>query len=194
MKYSQIPLETADMIQFDSTILLTDFDPATGEFERENIIGATSGGSSFASNPNHVDLGEDMDNINGRMMELQRFTHVDPVVSGTFVTIDTAMGKKLLALADIDGNKLTPRINITDEDFMDIWLVGNYSRKNGATGGGSMAIHIKNAMNTGGFNWQSTKNGKGTFSYEFRGHYSLQNVDEIPFEAYITAGTDETAA
>lgn len=194
MRYSQIPIETADMIQFDSTILLTDFDPETGEFERENIIGATSGGSSFASNPNHIDLGEDMDNLNGRMKELQRVTHVDPVASGTFVTMDTTMGKKLLAFADIDGNKLTLRINITDEDFSDIWLVGNYSQKNGAKGGGSMAIHIKNALNIGGFNWTSAKNSKGTFSYEFRGHYSLKNVDEIPFDVYITAGTDETAA
>lgn len=44
-----------------------------------------------------------------------------------------------------------PANNLDEDDFDDLWLVGDYSNKNGATNGGFCAIHIKHALNTGGF-------------------------------------------
>ena len=48
-----------------------------------------------------------------------------------------------------------------------------------------------NALNTGGFQIQSTDRGKGQFAFTFTGHYSLANQDVVPYEIYIKVGEDE---
>ena len=39
--------------------------------------------------------------------------------------------------------KVTPRNDVLETDFADIWWVGDYSDKNGDTNGGYVAIHNK---------------------------------------------------
>lgn len=197
MKYTQVPLDTYQSIQINAGVLLNDFDPAVEELDREAIVGATSGGTAFASNPTYVDFGEDIDNVPPNTKQLKRITAYDPALSGSFITIDNELGKKLNAAADTDESDpahIIPRNYLVDEDFGDLWLVGDYSDKNGKKNGGFVAVHIKNALNLGGLQWQTTKDGKGTFSFDFHGHYDLENIDDIPFELYIMTGTDETAA
>ena len=119
----------------------------------------------------------------------------DPTLSTTFVTIDNKLGQKLVAAADLETEKEThiiPRGSLTVEDFSDIWLVGDYSDKNGTKNGGFVAIHIMDALNTGGFQWQTGKDEKGQFAAEFHGHYDIENIDKMPFEIYIQAGTAES--
>ena len=48
-----------------------------------------------------------------------------------------------------------PFIPHKDTDFSDIWWVGDRSD------GGLVAICLRNALSTGGFSLQTTKNGKG---------------------------------
>ena len=115
-------------------------------------------------------------------------------ISGTFVTVTTAVAKKLMAAADIgtsDQTKITPRNDLKTEDFADLWWVGDYSDKNGATNGGFVAIHVMNALNTGGFQLQSGDKSKGQFPFEFTGHYSIDAQNVVPYEVYIKAGTAE---
>ena len=50
-----------------------------------------------------------------------------------------------------------------------------------------------NGLSTGGFQIQSGDNAKGQFSFEFTGHYSMDNQDKVPFEVYVKAGTAEAA-
>ncbi len=45
-----------------------------------------------------------------------------------------------------------------------------------------------NALNTSGFQIQSADDGKGTFSFEFTGHYSMDDPETVPFEIYVKAG------
>ena len=99
-----------------------------------------------------------------------------------------------MAAADIDSSdttKVTPRNDVTPADFDGIWLIGDYSDKNGATNGGFLAIHMMNALSTGGFQLQSSDKAKGQFAFEYTAHYSMAAPDTVPFEIYIKAGTEE---
>ena len=115
-------------------------------------------------------------------------------MTGTFVNADTAIAKRLCGAADIgttDTTKVTPRNDLKDADFDDIWLVGDYSDKNGETNGGYIAIKLLNALSTGGFQLKTADKSKGQFAFEFTGHYSMSAQDTVPFEIYIKAGTAE---
>ena len=193
-KFTRIPETTFQELQLNAGILLSDFTPATGTAEEADLLGATTGGVSFTATPTYSDFGEDIDNAPVNVKELKRLDSWEVTMSGTFVTIDTALAKKLIGAADIgspDTTKVTPRNDLTDADFTDLWWVGDYSDKTGATNGGYVAVHMLNALSTGGFQIQSGNREKGQFAFEFTGHYSLTDQTVVPFEVYIKAGTAE---
>jgi glucosylceramidase len=66
-----------------------------------------------------------------------------------------------------------------------------YSDQNGESNGGFVAVHMMNALNTGGFSIQSANKGKGEFAFEFTGHYSLEDQSKVPFEVYVKTGSEE---
>ena len=192
MKFTQIPTTAMEEMQLNAGVLLSSFNPSTAEVS--GIIGATTGGIKFSATPTYSDFGEDIDNCPKNMMELKRQESVEVKISSTFVTVTTAVAKKLMAAADIDTSdqtKIKPRNDLKKEDFADIWWVGDYSDKNGANNGGFVAIHIMNALNTGGFQLQTGDKSKGQFPFEFTGHYSMDAQDVVPYEVYIKAGTAE---
>lgn len=193
-KFTQVRTDTWESIQINAGVLVSAFDPTTGSYNKSDILGATNGGVSFNTNPEYTDFGEDIDNVPANTKQLKRVQSYNPELSGTFAVVDTALGKKLIAAADIDSDNtshIIPRNALTDADFGDLWLIGDYSTKNGNTNGGFVAVHVKNALSTGGFQWQTAKDGKGQFAFTFTGHYDLEDIDEIPFEMYIKAGADE---
>lgn len=192
MKFTQIPATAMQEMQLNAGVMLSSFTPSTAEVS--GIIGATTGGINFSATPTFSDFGEDIDNCPKNMMELKRQESVEVKISGTFVTVTTSVAKKLMAAADIDTSdqtKIKPRNDLKTEDFADMWWVGDYSDKNGETNGGFVAIHIMNALNTGGFQLQSGDKSKGQFPFEFTGHYSIDAQDVVPYEVYIKAGTAE---
>ena len=194
MKFTQIPTNTFKELQLNAGILASSFTPATGTVEADAILGATSGGVSFAAKPAYTYLGDDIDNCPKNMMELKKLESWEAKMSGTFLTVNTAQAKSLLAAADIGGSdttKVTPRNDVAVTDFDDIWWIGDYSDKNGATNGGYIAIHMMNALSTGGFQIQSGDKAKGQFAFEYTAHYSMDAADTVPFEIYIKAGTEE---
>ena len=194
MKFTQIPTNTFKELQLNAGILTSNFTPATGTVEADNILGATSGGVSFSATPTHTDLGDDIDNCPENMKELKKLESWEAKMSGTFLTVNTAQAKSLIGAADIgssDTTKVTPRNDLASTDFEDIWWIGDYSDKNGATNGGYIAIHMMNALSTGGFQLQSGDNAKGQFAFEYTAHYSMDAADTVPFEIYIKAGTAE---
>ena len=194
MKFTQIPTNTFKELQLNAGILASSFTPATGTVEADAILGATSGGVSFSATPTHTDLGDDIDNCPENMKELKKLESWEAKMSGTFLTVNTAQAKSLIGAADIgssDTTKVTPRNDLASTDFEDIWWIGDYSDKNGATNGGYIAIHMMNALSTGGFQLQSGDNAKGQFAFEYSAHYSMDAADTVPFEIYIKAGTEE---
>ena len=194
MRFTKIPETTFSEIQLNAGVLLEDFTPADGTFELTDIIGATTGGVSFSDSMTFTDFGEDIDNCPRNMKELKQLDAHEVTMSGTFVTVTPDTVKTLIGVADIasgDATKVVPRNDLLDTDFTDIWWVGDYSDKNGETKGGYMAIHLMNALNTGGFQIQSTDNGKGQFAFSFMGHYSMSAQDTVPYEVYVKAGAAE---
>lgn len=126
-------------------------------------------------------------------MELKRLEGWEVKLSGTFVSMNAANAKTLVAAADEAVGKITPRNDIDTKDFKDIWLVADYSDKNGAKKGGCVAIHMLNGLSTGGFQLKTNDRNKGQFAFEFTGHYSITAQNTPPFEIYVKAGEAESA-
>ena len=60
--------------------------------------------------------------------------------------------------------------------------------------GGMVAIRLINALSTGGFSLQTTKNGKGQVSMELTGHVSIKNQDTMPMEFYSSGPVEGEVA
>ena len=192
MKFTKIPSTAFRELQLNAGILASNFVPSSGTLNDEDILGATSGGVSFSATPNFTDFGEDVDNCPKNIMEMKRIDGWDIKMSGTFVTANTARAKSLIGAADIDTTdttKVTPRNNLVYTDFADIWWIGDYSDDNDEDTGGFIAIHMMNALSTGGFQVKSGDKSKGQFPFEYTAHFSNFAQDTVPFEIYIKAGT-----
>ncbi len=195
MKYTKIPETTFQNLQLNAGVLLSSFTPSSATVSGEAIIGATTGGINFTATPTYIDFGEDIDNCPKNMKELKKLDSWEVKCSGTFVTVDTSVAKSLIGAADIgtsDTTKVTPRNDLAQSDFNDIWIVGDYSDKNGDTNGGFIAIHMMNALSTGGFQIQTADKAKGQFAFEYTAHYSMSAQGTVPFEVYVKAGTAES--
>ena len=167
MKYTKIPETTFKNLQLNAGVLLSDFNPETATVSNESIIGATTGGVNFTAVPAFSDYGEDIDNCPKNMMELKKLDSWEISLSGTYVPVDVHAVKALVGAADV-------------------------SDQNGETNGGFVAIHMINALSTGGFAIQSSDNGKGNFAFTYTAHYSMSAQDTVPFEVYVKAGTAES--
>ena len=194
MKFTQIPTNTFKEIVLNAGIVVDTFDPSTKEIG--NIIGATSGGVNFTATPTYTDYGDDIDNCPKNMMELKKLDSWETIrLTGTLLTVTAATAKRLVSAADIDSEDEThiiPRNDVLSGDFTAVWWVGDYSDKNEGSTAGFCAIHLKNTLNTSGFQIQSGDKAKGTFPFEFTAHYSMEAQDEVPFDIYVQAGTSAT--
>ena len=194
MEYTKIPTNTFEQIQLNAGILVDDFTPSTGVIG--NLIGATTGGINFTDTPEFVDFGEDIDNCPKNTLELKKIDSREVKMSGNFVTVTASTAKLLAGAADAasnDATKIVPRDTLNSTDFDDIWWIGDYSDVNETASGqtaGYVAIKLINALNTSGFQIQSTDKGKGQFAFEFTGHYSITDMDTVPYEIYVKAGAE----
>lgn len=189
MKFTQIPSDTFEKLQMNAGILVKTFTPATGVIG--DLLGATTGGVQFQDNISYQDFGDDIDNCPKNTLELKKIESREVTMSGTFITVSTATAKKLAGAADIDGTdstKIVPRDTLKTTDFEDLWWIGDYSDVNTGNNAGFLAIHLIKALNTGGFQIQSTDKGKGQFAFTFTGHYSISDLDTVPYEIYVKSG------
>lgn len=178
-KFTVIPKDTFSGMQLDAGVLLKTFNPASVAAPQDtDIICATTGGINATCVPTYSDLGEDVDNCPVNMKELKHLDGWECKMS--FTALGTSADNIRLALgaADVTTNKITPRRNLKQSDFSDIWWVGDRAD------GGCVAIQLKNALSTGGFSLQTTKSGKGQMSCELTGHVSIDAQDEMPMIFY----------
>lgn len=189
MKFTQIPTDTFKQLQMNAGILVDDFTPSTGTIG--NLIGATTGGVQFSDASTYTDMGDDIDNCPKNMMELKKLESHAVTMAGTFVSVTAATAKMLMGAADVDAEDAThivPRNDVLAADFTDVWWIGDYSDQNTGANAGFIAIHLMNALNTGGFQIQSTDKAKGQFAFSFEGHYSMDAQDTVPYEVYVKEG------
>lgn len=188
-RFSVMPQNVNEQIQYNAGVLVTDFDITTWELDRSKILGATSGGVSFTGTPAYVDGTEGIDNAFGKFLENQELDSWETVqLSGTMVSADTELAKRLIGPADLEtdenGNRVyTPRNSVEGEDFKPIWWVGDYRKKDGSVTGG-MAIVIYHALSTNGMNFQSQNKNKGQYSFQFDGYATAADPDAPIFRVY----------
>ena len=181
-------------LQMNAGIVVTGFNPVDRSYT--GILGVTSSGVTFNPNPTYEDLGSDLDNVPPNTMQLKRATGYDPSLSGTFRTMTPELAAQLCPGAE-NGGVITPADTLTDEMFQDVTILGDYSDINtdNATSGaeaGYMAVTVKNAINTSGYQWKTNKDGKGEFAFDFHGHYDLDSPDDPPFEIMVIEPTRPT--
>lgn len=180
-RFTVIPESTFDDLQLDAGVLLNTFDPANpAEPDDEDIICATTGGINVSCVPTFSDLGDDVDNVPANMMELK---HLDSwACSMSFTALGTSPEAIRMALGCADvtaaSGKIVPRRDLDQGDFTDIWWVGDKAN------GGLVAVKLMNALSTGGFTLQTTKNGKGQVTVELTGHVSIEDQETMPMEFY----------
>lgn len=189
-RFTVIPQNTFNALQMDAGVLLKRFNPAnpTAPLD-EDIICATTGGINPSCVPTYSDLGEDVDNVPVNMKELKHLDSWECKLSTTSLGTSPELIKLALGCADINSetSAIVPRANLLQTDFSDIWWVGDRAD------GGLVAVQIKNALSTGGFSLQTTKNGKGTISIEITGHVSINAQSEVPMVFYSMDPEDITA-
>lgn len=192
-KFTVYPAEFWKDVQMNAGALVTGFTPSTGAYT--GILGATSGGTTFNPNPEFEDFGADFDNVQPNTKQLKRLKSYDPSLSGTFRTITPDLAEQLCPGAESSG-VITPADTLTDAMFQDVTLIADYSDINadgsGTQKAGWMAITVKNALNTSGFQWKTNKDGSGEFAFDFHGHYDLSNPDTAPFTIYVIDGVAGT--
>lgn len=188
-KFTVIPQSTFDDLQLDAGVLLRNFDPETGaEPADEDIICATTGGINASCVAEYSDMGEDIDNVPGDMMELKHLDRWTCTLGFTSLGTSPAMIRMSLGAADIDSNdptKIIPRADLKQTDFGDLWWVGDKAD------GGYVAVQLKNALSTGGFVLQTTKNGKGQVTCTMTGHVSMAQQKVMPMVFYSTNVDEE---
>ena len=184
-KFTVIPQDAFDALQMDAGVLLTTFDPTDPAApDDEDIICATTGGINPTCIPTYSDFGEDVDNVPNNMKEFKHLDGWECKISTTGLGTSPELIKLALGAADIDGTNtsmIVPRRDLAQTDFSDIWWVGDRAD------GGCVAIQLKNALSTGGFSLQTTKNGKGQVSIELTGHVSIAAQSVVPMVFYSIA-------
>ena len=180
-KFTVIPQATFDELQLDAGVLLKTFDPASPEAPADSaIICATTGGIKADCTPTYSDLGSDVDNCPENTKELKHLDGWACTLGFTSLSASEANIKLALGAADItsSSSKITPRRDIKASDFSDVWWVGDRADS------GLVAIKLANALSTGGFSLQTSKNGKGQISVTLTGHVSIEAQSVMPMEFY----------
>lgn len=184
--FTVIPQDTFEGLQLDAGVLLKTFDPAHPAAPADaDLICATTGGINVSCVPTYSDFGEDVDNCPANMMELKHLDGWDCKMSTTSLGTSPELIRLALGAADVTASSgtITPRRDLKQTDFADLWWVGDRAD------GGMVAVKLMNALSTGGFSLQTTKNGKGQISIELTGHVSIDAQDVVPMEFYSAAPT-----
>lgn len=178
--WSVITQEDFDAMQFDSGFIVKNFNPASFTVpSHSDIVDITSGNIQYSLSPTLVDLGSDVNNLHGVFKELQYVSQWSGgQLTYTSLRFNTAAYKRNLGAADISGNKVTPRMYLSNDDFENIAWVGKL------VGGGLAAIVLKNALSTNGISITTSKDGKGTNSVTMTGFMSINAQNAVPAEFY----------
>lgn len=181
-KFAKIAPKTHEMLQIGSAIILTSFDPETGTFNEEDMLGSTGGGVTVSLIPAFVDLGEGIDNCPRNTKELKDISAWAANVTSNFMTVNSSSATRLLAAADESDGTITPRMNLKGTDFHDLWIVGSLTSSEDAF----IAIHLKQTLSVDGFRIQTGDRAKGQFAFNFAAHYTMEDPDSVPFDLYLS--------
>lgn len=186
-RFSVVSQDVFKSFQTDAGVLLKNFNPENPELVDEDIICATTGGINPACVPEYRDNGADVDNVPAGMKELMELVRWATSLGFTALNVTPDTIRLALGAADIsaENGAITPRMELKDTDFADVWWVGDRSD------GGLVAICLKNALSTSGLSLQTTKDGKGQLAVTLAGHYSIKEQKTVPMVFYVQEGDEE---
>ena len=185
-KFTKVSENTFKEIQLEAGLILNKFDPTGAtDVEDADIVCATTGGISITCKPTFTDYGADIDNVPDNMLEFKEVDGYECSIGFTALNASASVIKLALGAADTEGNKITPRFDMSEADAADIWWVGERAD------GGFVACCLKNAMSTDGLSLKTTKKGKGQLSCTLTGHVSIDAQDVVPMEFYVQEGAAE---
>ena len=175
--YKKIPSDTFNHLQMDAGVICASFDVSTGTIG--DIIGATTGGIQIDATPDFTDMGEDVDNCPNNTMELKKLNSWECKIAGTYLTTSASAMKSLIGAATVSTNHITLKNKLSTSDFQTLWFIGDYGEA------GFLAVRLSNALNTSGLSLKTEKDSKGQLSFEYLGHYSINEQDTVPLEIYV---------
>lgn len=185
-KFTRVSQEAFKEFQIEAGLILNAFDP-TGETDAEDadIVCATTGGIDITCKPNYINLFDDVDNAPSNTLEGLEVDGWDCGLGFTSLGVTAETIKLSLGIADVAGNKITPRASVKKSDAKDIWWVGDRSD------GGFVACRLMNALSADGLALKTTKKGKGQLSCKLTGYITLDAQDVVPMEFYVQEGEAE---
>ena len=182
MAYSRITKEQFDEMQFGVGVLTRSFDVNNSALDDNDILCATTGGISLNIVAEYEDLSEDVYMMTPGTMEMMLLTGWQVDAEFTTVTESAGMFKFMLGAADVESG-ITPRLELHDSDFGDIWWIGD------KVDDGFVAIRFINALSDDGISLTATSRENGTVSVHIKAHGSLEDdMDAIPVEIYSFSG------
>ena len=186
MRFVKVSENAFKEMQLEAGLVLNQFDPTGAtDVEDADIVCATTGGIAINCKPTFNDYGSDIDNVPNNMLEFKEIDGWDCSLGFTALNASAAVIKMALCAADVAGNKITPRNDLTDDDFKDVWWVGERAD------GGFVACCLKNSLSTDGLSLKTTKKGKGQLTCTLTGHVSIKAQDVVPMEFYVQEGEGE---
>lgn len=187
-KATRVSADFYNSVQKEAGILLNAFDVSNPvEPSDEQIITATTGGISISCVPETEDIFADIDNVPNNTAEGKNITGWNVSLSTTALetnedTIALALGAYETGL---DGGVL-PRRNYKIDDFKTVYWIGDMADETKL-----LCAVVKNAVSTGGFSLQTSKNGKGQIALELTGHTKLNEQEIVPAEFYVLTKVEE---
>lgn len=181
-KYVKVPESTFKDLIKGAGIVLKNFDIENLSYKDADFLCATSGGISIKSSVEITDNGEDIDNVRKNTKELAELNSRTHEISFTAITATKDMLKKLAVAADwdsTDATKLRLRTYLESGDFTPLWVVF------GKANGGALVAHYPDLLSTGGLDFKSANDGKGTFTCTFTAYSSLLAQDYDAVEYYM---------
>lgn len=178
--WSKIAEDDFEDMQFDSGMIVKNFDPTDPTPPAdEDILFTTTGNITASLVPNIVDLGEDVNNLHGQFAELQYISRYTATLGFTALNMSLNGIKMLFGAGTTTSTKVTASLELSLSDFESIAWVGL------KIGGGLVAVVLKSALSTGGFNLTTSKEGKGNLACTLTGFMRMTAQDEPPMEIYM---------
>lgn len=183
-EWSKVSVESFKAYQFDSGMLVKNFDPTNVEEPADaDIICTTTGNITASLTATRANLGDDVNNLHIDAMELEYIQKWTANLQFTALEMNAETFKLALGAADITsitgGSKVTARMQLKTADFQTVALVMKL------IGGGLAAAVISNALSQDGLSITTTKEGKGNLAINMKGFASLANQKQVPMEFYV---------
>lgn len=179
MFYSRITNEQFKEMEFDAGIWVRSFNILHPEIQDRNIICATSGGISLSIVPRIVDNGDGVYMMPKNTTEMMQVTGWSVEASFTTLGFSGGMIQFVLGASDSSNDGINPRLELQDEDFGDLWWIGD------RVDGGLVAIHLLNALSDEGIDIQTERQASGKISVHLTAHASIEeDMEAVPVEIY----------